>query len=130
MSVFLIDSHVFYWMIYEPERIARKAAAVLSDPETSILVSKASLWELSIKIRLGKLKPDAPLQVILDQQIEENHVSVEDIQLRDIYAAAELPRIHFDPFDHLLVAQAVNRKISIVSANRKFANYPVEVIWE
>lgn len=130
MSVYLVDTHVFLWSLYEPERLPARIQKLFETDGNDFLLSKVSVWEIAIKLRSGKMTTHKSLELILKDQSDMESFVIEDISLQDVLAVQHLEVVHKDPFDHLLVAQAKIRNIPIISADRKFANYPVEVIWE
>ncbi len=130
MSVYLVDTHTFIWSLYTPEKIAPKVLDILADNDSTFLLSKASIWEMFIKVRNEKLTFHKPLRDILDDLEAGKLFVIEDIHLRDLDAVSKLQTFHRDPFDHLLIAQAMNRNIPILSSDRHFEKYPVKVIWQ
>jgi len=125
----LIDTHVWLWMCDGFERIGVRAREVLADPETEILISSASVWEIAIKYRLGKLRlPEPP-----DRWAPTRRSAVGGTALPVTHAhaaaVADLPDHHQDPFDRLLIAQALLERTPIVTADGVFASYGVEVTW-
>ncbi len=122
----LVDSHVMVWALVSPERLSAAAAEILSDPETSILVSYATAWELTIKshrLRLG------PVARFLEKGMKSLGATWLPIEISHIEALADLPAIHEDPFDRMLIAQAMGEQVSLISADGVLARYPVPVVW-
>jgi PIN domain nuclease of toxin-antitoxin system len=123
----LLDTHVFLWLLAEPERLGGHIGAV-EDPSNELLLSAASSWEIAIKIQLGRLDlPDDPRRYIPDRMrvigakplpIEHNHA----------LAVRELPLLHRDPFDRMLVAQARDLRLTIVTADLDIPRYEVETL--
>lgn len=123
----LLDSHVLVWAASEPERLGAAAHRVLRDPSAELHVSSVTIAELEIKIALGKLSlpasPTTMSQRLFAQPLALtwDHAS----RLRD------LPTIHSDPFDRLLIVQAEAEDLALVTADRNIARYPkVRVLWE
>jgi PIN domain nuclease of toxin-antitoxin system len=114
----LLDTHVFlWWMADEP--ISDEAKSAITDAGNDVFVSAVSAWEISIKKALGKLEaPDD-----LNEQIEANAFSPLDITLRHGLTAGGLPRHHDDPFDRMLVAQAVLGQLVLVTRDARFDHY-------
>jgi len=123
----LLDSHVFIWWIEDTLPPAIRDACV--DVGNRVLVSAVSAWELQIKQDLGKLKLSLPVQTLFDRQLSGNGLELLPIQLPHIWALADLPRLHGDPFDRLLIAQAQHEGLTLVSADSIMRAYPVEVLW-
>lgn len=125
----LLDSHVFLWLMNEPERLPHKVLAMCEGPENSLHLSVASVWELQIKQTLGKLTMQQPLKAILDEQQQINSMEVLPVKLNHLWRLSDLPRVHNDPFDRLLIAQAIVEDMSLVSADQMFSSYPVKLFW-
>ena len=94
-----------------------------------MLFSVASAWEMQIKIQLGKLKLGLPLAELIENQQRVNSLEILHIGLEHVLALDQLPSVHKDPFDRLLVAQAQMEGARLVTNDPVMANYPVEVIW-
>ncbi|MCC6300921.1 MAG: type II toxin-antitoxin system VapC family toxin [Anaerolineales bacterium] len=124
----LLDTHAFLWWDSEPERLSEDALVLCENPSTTLLLSAASIWEMQIKIQLGKLKIDLPLADVIEQQ-QENGVEILAVQSSHVLELSNLPFHHKDPFDRLLVAQARVEETAILSADPLIARYSVKVIW-
>jgi len=123
----LLDTHVFLWLLSEPERL-RKHLGLLEDPANELLLSAASSWEIAIKFQLGRVDlPDDPGRYIPDRMrtIGAGPLPVEHSHA---LAVSKLPRLHRDPFDRLLVAQARHLRLRIVTADAQIARYEVETL--
>jgi PIN domain nuclease of toxin-antitoxin system len=120
----LLDSHVVLWSLQIPERLPTEAVAAITDPVNSVDVSVASLWELAIKQSIGKLTVDGDLREHLTLQ------SFSELPVLGEHALAvrDLPPHHRDPFDRLLIAQAMCEGLTIVTADRAFAAYDVSIM--
>ncbi|BAU12682.1 hypothetical protein LEP3755_32130 [Leptolyngbya sp. NIES-3755] len=125
----LIDTHVFIWLNETPDRIPQQTIALLSNPDNELLLSLVSVWEMQIKIQLGKLQLQNPLQDILRTQQSVNDLQILSIELSHIWALEGLPNHHRDPFDRLLIALTIATQLSIVSADSKFDRYSIEQLW-
>nr|VFJ59974.1 MAG: PIN domain nuclease, a component of toxin-antitoxin system (PIN domain) [Candidatus Kentron sp. FW] len=112
----------------EPGKLSDHIRSICSDSDNRIYLSMVSPWEIQIKQQLGKLKFQSPLAKLIDVQIEENDLNLLPIQLNHIYALGDLPPIHKDPFDRLLIAQSRVESMRLVSADKKFERYSVAVI--
>ncbi len=125
----LLDTHVFLWWVEDAPELSRKARAAIASADNQCFLSLASSWEMAIKLSLGKLRlPDA-IERFIPQQLAENGFSQLQIDFRHVARVASLAFHHRDPFDRLLVAQAMEEKLSLVSADRQFAKYGVKRIW-
>lgn len=124
----LLDTHAFIWWSEEPERLTPQVLELCHDRSNEILLSIASIWEMQIKIQLGKLALRFPLVTAIEAQID-NGLEILPISQWHIYALSALPSIHGDPFDRLLIAQAFYEEIPVITHDAKFDHYPVTVIW-
>jgi PIN domain nuclease of toxin-antitoxin system len=117
----LLDTHVLLWWLADDPRLTPAMREAITDPATSVTVSAASAWEMAIKAALGKLSVPGRLAEELDAQ----GFGVLPITVEDGLAAGALPRHHDDPFDRMLIAQAVRRRFVLVTADRRFGDYDV-----
>ncbi|MGH2838705.1 MAG: type II toxin-antitoxin system VapC family toxin [Thermoleophilaceae bacterium] len=120
----LLDTHTVLWLLAGDARVQGSRTAI-EDARTPVLVSAVCVWEAAIKSALGKLRvPD-------DLPERLNEFAFERLAVTDVHAWAvrALPRVHDDPFDRLLAAQAVCERATIVSADTVFDEYPVTRIW-
>jgi PIN domain nuclease of toxin-antitoxin system len=124
----LLDTHTFIWWDSDPSKLSAAALAFISDPASVVLLSVVSVWEMVIKLQLGKLALARPLHTILAHQ-QANGIHVLPISLPHVLAVEGLPTPHKDPFDRLLVAQANVEGAVLVSTDSIFAHYPVKVLW-
>ena len=125
----LLDTHAFLWWVDGTRAIGRRARAAVSDPDNEVLFSIASCWELAIKLSLGKLRLTQSLDRFIPEQLTHNGFSLLDVELRHVVRVADLPFRHRDPFDRLLVAQALEDELAVVSADRVFRKYGVTTLW-
>lgn len=120
----LLDTHIFYWAFYERDRLSKKALGLIDEAE-AIFVSSASIWEIAIKVRLGKIKAD-PVELI--EHIEESGFQELPVLSRHAIIVAALPMHHTDPFDRLLIAQAISEPLHLVTADTKLQSYSELVV--
>jgi PIN domain nuclease of toxin-antitoxin system len=120
----LLDTHIFCWWYYEPERLSRTAFRTVKEAE-EVFVSSASVWEIAIKARLGKIKAEA--QELFDQ-IEINDFQELPVWSRHTILVANLPMHHTDPFDRLLVAQAMSEPLHLLTVDAQLKQYTDLVI--
>ncbi|OAI41414.1 hypothetical protein AYO38_03795 [bacterium SCGC AG-212-C10] len=127
----LLDTEVLIWAAESSPRLSESARAIVVDPTNERLLSAAVSWEMAIKIGLGKLAVDGPLHVFLDAQTDLLSLIPLPIETRHSLTVLQLPQFtnHRDPFDRMLIAQAMTEGIPVVSADRRFAQYGVQVIW-
>jgi PIN domain nuclease of toxin-antitoxin system len=120
----LLDTHIFCWSFYEPERLSRKAFKVIRGA-AEVFVSSASIWEIAIKVRLGKMNAD-PKEIF--DQIEANDFHELPVLAKHALLVAGLPMHHSDPFDRLLIAQAMSEPLWLVTADAQLRQYSDLVI--
>ena len=125
----LLDTHTLLWADTEPGRLSKTAQSLLLDVENELLLSCASLWEMQIKVMLGKLTVRKPLPDLVNEWEIQQGLTVLPITQRDIYEVAVLPSIHNDPFDRLIVAVARRENATILSDDPEIKKYPVSVSW-
>lgn len=125
---FLIDTHAFLWYIQASGQLSPKAADILEDPSQSLYFSIASLWEISIKMGLGKLTLDSSFHE-LEALLSRLSIDILPITFADTETYLRLPLHHRDPFDRILIAQAMNRSLSIITVDSAFNAYAVDQIW-
>jgi PIN domain nuclease of toxin-antitoxin system len=121
----LLDTHALLWWLSDGAALGPQARALIADPVNDVLVSVASLWEIVVKVRVGKL--DADIAAICAGAAAEGFITL-DIRPAHLAALAALPAHHRDPFDHLLLAQAEVEGLTLVSADRQMRLYPVAQI--
>jgi PIN domain nuclease of toxin-antitoxin system len=126
---FLLDTHAFLWFIEDDPKLAPLAKSLIAEPANEILLSIASVWEIAIKMRLGKLTLPAPLLDFLRGELTTNAIRLLPISLEHATAVADLPLHHRDPFDRLIISQAMVESIPIVSADAAFDGYPIDRRW-
>ena len=125
----LLDTCAFIWLTQEPARISDPAVAALDDHANELLLSHASIWEIHLKCAAGKLKlPSAPREWI-SEQLAARGVRDWPIDLESLHWTSELPPVHKDPFDRLLVAQASWHRLTIVTPDPLIKKYSIETIW-
>jgi PIN domain nuclease of toxin-antitoxin system len=124
----LLDTHVVIWWLQDSERLSRRAFAILANLDNDILISAAVGWELAIKVSTGKMKPRSILDGLY-RMLERESFSELPITLELGVRAGLLPLHHRDPFDRMLIAQALTENIPIVSNDRAFDGYGVNRLW-
>jgi len=125
----LLDTHAFLFWVYAPERVGPSARQAIADRTNQIFWSVASSWEVAIKGGLGKLRLDGPVEEVVPAELLDQGFALLPIDHADVLAVANLPRIHGDPFDRLLVAQARGNSLTLASADRRLRDYGIPVIW-
>jgi len=125
----LLDTHAFLWFVTGDAKLSDTATSLLADPDTRVFVSVVSVWELVIKTGTGKLTLSEPIADWWLKNTRENDIEVLDITAEHVLAVDPLPLYHRDPFDRLLIAQAITHDLRIVTADAAFADYPVQRVW-
>ncbi|MGK6352114.1 type II toxin-antitoxin system VapC family toxin [Parapedobacter sp. DT-150] len=124
----LLDTHAFIWFINGDDALSPKALEVIGNHPDTNYVSIASLWEIAVKISLGKLDIKQPFSKIADE-IAKNGFQILPIGFEDVLQLTALTFFHKDPFDRLIIAQAITNKFQVISKDQYFTGYPVNVIW-
>jgi len=125
---YLLDTHCFLWWFTEPERLSTKASEVIRSRGNQVYFSAVSSWEISIKYRLGKLPlPMKPSEYVVSRMISCGffHLSINH---QHAFLAGSLPLHHHDPFDRMLIAQAVFEEMTLVTVDKKFQLYDVDIL--
>ena len=122
--ILLLDAHVLLWALSDPSRLSATARGAIESPHNDVVVSAASIWELEIKRALGKLDIEAELV----SELERLGIDVLPITASDATAAARLPLHHRDPFDRMLIAQAQRNRAIVVTSDRAFSAYELDVL--
>ena len=124
----LLDTHIFIWMDSHQAKLSPTAKAALGDPANTLFLSTESLWEMQIKINLGRLPLRQALCDIVKEQQQINRIRILPVRAAHTFALDGLPHYHKDPFDRLLLAQAIAEGMTVVSADRVFPRYPIKLI--
>lgn len=128
MLTYLLDTSTFLWAATAPRELSRKARRICESPAVRRLVSAASLWELATKCSIGKLSiPNAA--VALPAWVISLEATVLPLEAAHAYAAYGLPLTHRDPFDRMLIAQAVADDLTLVTPDEVIQQYPVKWVW-
>ena len=125
----LLDTHALLWWLEKDPRLSRRAHAAVIDGGNQVLVSLGSVWEVAIKAGLGQLSMPRDLAGFFRRHLALYGFDLLPITLEHVTAVRDLPRHHRDPFDRLLIAQSRLEGLSLVSADRRFAPYGVDLIW-
>jgi PIN domain nuclease of toxin-antitoxin system len=125
----LLDTNSFLWFISGSHRLSIDAQRFIADLDNQLVLSLASLWEIAIKISIGKLELLQPFDQLIPQQLKENDIHVMPIELSHLTKILGLPFHHRDPFDRLIIAQALTEGLSVISPDIVFSKYSVKLIW-
>ena len=110
-------------------KLSRKVYDLLTDSNNTLVVSIASVWEMQVKVQLGKLDLDGKVSELIAHQQQVNNLEILSIDLTHIYALESLPNEHRDPFDRMIIAQSIVEEMPLLSADKIFDSYPVNNIW-
>ena len=124
----LLDTHVFLWWLDDNPRLGPRSRAAIADPDSTVWVSAATAWEIAIKTGLGRLEMSEPPEDVLPREIERGDFRPLAILVEHALAVRTLPLHHRDPFDRLLIAQAMAEELRLITADRAFAHYNVSLI--
>ena len=125
----LVDTHPWLWALSSPERLSGRAREILEDPRNRIYLSAASSWEIAIKFALGKLELPEPPSRYVPSRLAAMGMTPLPIEHAHALHAGSLPLHHRDPFDRLLVAQAILEKLTLLTADPELKPYRVRTIW-
>jgi PIN domain nuclease of toxin-antitoxin system len=123
----LLDTHALLWALSSPRKLPKRALAIVQSPENSVFVSAASTWEIAIKGALGKLHADVEE---IAQEIREVGFSELTVNIQHTVRLKKLPTHHRDPFDRIIVSQAQEEGLTVISQDSAFSRYSVPVLWE
>jgi PIN domain nuclease of toxin-antitoxin system len=125
----LLDTHIFLWLIFCPEKLSQTVLDVYQDQQNEIFLSHASLWEMQIKLQLGKLEFEIDLDGFVNEQVNSEYIKLLPIHVNHILALKQLPFYHKDPFDRLLISQAIQESFTLASNDNVFNHYPVKLFY-
>ena len=128
MTDFLLDTHAFIWLSENDPNLPNNLRQMIDLADT-VYLSIVSLWEMAIKLNLGKLSLKRSYETI-EQELESSDISLLPITFIDTVQIYRLPLHHRDPFDRMLIAQAINKSLILISRDTQFDAYPVQRIWE
>jgi PIN domain nuclease of toxin-antitoxin system len=125
----LLDSNVLLWSFGDRKQLTPRVRRLIEDDENDLFVSRACIWELSLKVAIGRLQlPGSTIRSLINQ-IEIAGLTILELEDRYFLRTETLPHHHGDPFDRLLVAQAMEENLVILTSDKKIALYDVKVIW-
>jgi len=124
----LLDSHAFLWALSGDTRMSTRARDIFEGP-SSLSLSIVSIWEILIKVQLGKLGLPRPAASYIFSELAKNKIATLPIRLDHLIAYENLPLHHRDPFDRLLIAQARADGLTLISRDQAFSAYDVQTMW-
>ncbi|MEM9272300.1 MAG: type II toxin-antitoxin system VapC family toxin [Cyanobacteria bacterium P01_F01_bin.143] len=126
---FLLDTHTFIWYVTNNRKLSLKAQELINDGNNEILLSIVSIWEMVIKHSVGKLGFELPFELFIKRQLAINDFQLLNIKVENLFIVANLPLHHRNPFDRLMIAQAMVEEIPIVGTDEIFDSYPIKRLW-
>jgi PIN domain nuclease of toxin-antitoxin system len=127
---FLVDTHTFLWAILSPEKLSDRVTEIFTDREAELLLSIATPWEMGVKAGIGKLENGAEILDDFGHRVTASGYAMLETSVKHAIRSGSLPRYHKDPFDRLLVAQALDLDLPILSRDTIFDAYGVRRIWD
>ena len=125
----LVDTHTFIWALLKDHRLSARAKQILSSDEHELVFSLVSLWEIAVKMKIGKLNALGSFVEYIRAEMEAYGMELLPIRFEHILQLEQLPLHHGEPFDRLIIAQAVSESLPILTHDSKFPPYPVKLIW-
>ena len=125
----LLDTHAFLWAITDDAQLSERARTILTTGRNELFVSVVSLWEILVKVQIGKLPLPKPAGRYLQQQLATATMQVLPVMFSHVLQLEQLPLHHRDPFDRLLVAQSIDEDLAILTADPALKSYPAKLIW-
>ncbi|MBI3268599.1 MAG: type II toxin-antitoxin system VapC family toxin [Planctomycetes bacterium] len=125
----LLDTHSFLWFVTNDPLLSSRARTLISDPENDVFVSPASYPEIAIKVSIGKYPMTVPFEKFFSEGLEGNEFGVLPIEIRHAATLASLPMHHKDPFDRIIISQAIAEQLPVISADSAFDPYSVSRLW-
>ena len=126
---YLLDTHVLLWLLTDPDQLGKKAREVIENSENQLLWSAASFWEITVKISLGKLTLEPDWVTTLE--LEKKRLRIRDLPIlwQHCQAQLKLPWHHRDPFDRLLICQALSEQATLITRDQSIRRYKVKTLW-
>ena len=126
---YLLDTHTFLWFLEGNSNLSEKARTIIENPENNNFISIASIWEVAVKMSIGKLRLDIKIED-LKTEILRNNFEILPLDFEHIIELSRLEEIHKDPFDRIIISQAVSEKLVILSKDANFSIYKnVKTLW-
>jgi len=127
MSQYLLDTHTFIWLSENSDQLSSNLKDIIEEADT-VYLSIVSLWEIAIKLNLGKLSLQQDYEAI-ETELEASDILLLPITFNDTIQTRDLPLHHRDPFDRMLIAQAITRSLTVISRDTAFDAYPIQRFW-
>ena len=128
MNRLLLDTHVWLWSITTPGKLGREGRSLLENTDNELFLSAASSWEIAIKYRLGRLELPEPPHKFIPPRLIRDSIRPLPVEHHHACHVANLPDLHRDPFDRLLIAQAQTEHMTFITADQELKDYNIEMI--
>ena len=125
----ILDAHALLWFFAGSSKLSAKALACIQDPQNTLFVSPSTLWEISIKDALGKLTLPESFEQLFPARLDASNILMLPILVSHLHEHRRLPFHHSDPFDRLIIAQALADDVTVVSCDPEFSAYGVKLLW-
>ena len=125
---FIIDTHIFLWALTDDDKLSKKARLLVEDVNHQLVISIASLWEMAVKVSIGKLEQKRTFTELIEISVRGKGIELLPIMPAHLDAVATLPLHHRDPFDRLIIAQGVAETLPILTNDKVFAAYPIKLL--
>ena len=129
VSGYLLDTCTFIWLTSAPGQLSAEAARKLGEEGQARHMSLASVWEISLKYRTGKLPLPQPPRYWIEEQVRLQNIEILELNRESLYRSAELPAVHNDPFDRLIAAEGLVHNLAIISPDEHLKSYGCKTIW-
>lgn len=129
MMPLLLDTHTFLWFVLNDPRLSGTAGTLLRDAGNQVFLSVASVWEMAIKVSIGKLPLAQPIDILIPEQLARNDFRLLPIELAHVTRVSTMPLHHRDPFDRLLAAQSLTERMPLVSGDSVLDGYGLTRLW-
>ena len=125
---YILDTHIFIWVLSDLSKLSANQLAVMNNKKHEFFISPATMWEMAIKVRIGKLALSSPFDKMIDKERKRAKIKVLPISLAhyQLISTLDAPKDHQDPFDHLIISQAISENMGIITQDGKFPYY----IWQ
>lgn len=125
----LLDTCAFLWLTGDAPELTQTARALFQDTDNRVYLSSVSVWEIMVKHQLGKLPLPEPADIFVQQQCQGHFIETLPLEARAVFHLSHLPIHHRDPFDRMLICQAIEHGLTILTADKLIIQYPVSTIW-
>ena len=125
----ILDTHAFLWLIAQPERLSARAIELIQDSSNGVFLSSVSVWEIVVKHSKGQLALPEDPRTLIPRARSEHQVEALALSEESALQGSRLPWHHQDPFDRMLVSQAIAEQMAIMTADQAIRQYPIQVVW-